>query len=97
VSEAASPIFKTFGSQNKNDFELQGNALRLRPGTTTLTSRSAYLISVKVWGRNATIGGVELAPKFMVHFKKGVKIKVESDSVVDVFYVVEKPKKNTKK
>jgi len=26
------------------------------------------LISVKVWGRNATIGGVELAPKYTAHF-----------------------------
>jgi hypothetical protein len=76
---------------------MRGNALRLRPGITTLTSRSAHLISVKVWGRNATIGGVELAPKYTAHFKKGVNIKVENESVVDVFYVVEKPKKHATK
>lgn len=80
--------------KEQGDFEMRGNALRLRPGITTLTSRSAYLISVQVWGRNATIGGEELAPKYMAHFKKGVKIKVESESVVDVFYVVEKLKKH---
>jgi len=56
-----------------------------------------HLISVKVWGRNATIGGVELAPKYTAHFKKGVNIKVENESVVDVFYVVEKPKKHATK
>jgi hypothetical protein len=76
---------------------MQGNALRLRPGITTLTSRSAYLISIKVWGSNATIEGAQLAPKWIAHFKKGVNIKVEKESVVDVFYVVEKPKKDTKK
>jgi hypothetical protein len=62
-----------------------------------LTSRSAYLISIKVWGSNATIGDVQLAAKYMAHFKKRVNIKVEKDSAVDVFYAVEKPKKDTKK
>jgi hypothetical protein len=68
-----------------------------RNGITILTSRSEYLISVKVWGLNATIGGVELAPKYMAHFRKGVNIKVESESVVGVFCVVEKPKKHATK
>jgi hypothetical protein len=80
-------------NEGQDDFEMRGNALRLREGTTTLTSRSAYLISVQVSGRNPTIGGMELVPKHMVHFKKGIKIKVESESVVDVFFMVETPKK----
>jgi hypothetical protein len=76
---------------------MRGNALRLRPGITTLTSHSAYLISVKVWGSNATVESVTFAPKYMAHIKEKVNIKVEKESVVDVFYVVKKPKKETKK
>lgn len=38
-----------------------------------------------------------MAPKYTAYFKKEANIKVENESVADVFYVVEKSKKHATK
>ena len=43
------------------------------------------------------VKGVILALKYIVHIKKKINIKVKKGLVMDIFYVVEKPKKDTKK
>jgi hypothetical protein len=71
---------------------MQCNLIRIRPGNTPVTSRSGDLIPVKVWGTNPTIEGMEMTPGSTTHIRKGVSIRVEEDSVVDLLVLVEKKK-----
>lgn len=71
---------------------MQCNVLRLRPGTTPLTSPSADLIPVRVWGDNPTIERIELAPGPVTHITQGLKIEIKEGTILDLLYLVEKKK-----
>ena len=43
------------------------------------------------------VKGIMLAPKYIVHIKKKINIKAEKGLVINIFYVIEKPKKDIKK
>ncbi|KAF4634528.1 hypothetical protein G7Y89_g3583 [Cudoniella acicularis] len=93
LREAAGPLFSALGFQNKiNSKRMQCNALRLRPGTTPLTAPSADLIPVTVWGKNPTIEGMELTPGSATHITKGIRIRIEEGSALDLLFLVEKVK-----
>jgi hypothetical protein len=71
---------------------MQCNVLRLRPGTTPLTSRSADLIPVKVLGSNPTIDEMQLALGSVTHITKEVKVQIADGSALYLMNLVEKKK-----
>jgi hypothetical protein len=72
---------------------MQCNVLRLRPGTTPLTSPSADLIPIQVWGgNNPTIEGIELAVGSVTHITQGVEIEILEGTVLHLLCLVEKKK-----
>lgn len=57
-----------------------------------MTAYSGDLIPVKVWGKNPTVEGKEVTPGSITHIRKGVSIRVEEESAVDLLILVEEKK-----
>jgi hypothetical protein len=75
-------------TRHKEDKDKVCNVLRIRgPTVSRLTSSSADLIVVQVWGADPTLEGKKLHPKTMIHIKKGIELAVKHGSVVDLLYI----------